>query len=81
MGLNGVVLGYPTSTKIFRWLTSCQRTPGIWGVTPIVSYNRLRYSKLADNILPHKLDDILVFDGGEGFNFYPFFKIVDGNQQ
>ena len=49
----------------------------IW---PIVSYDRLRYSKPVNNILPHKLDDILVFDGGEGFNFYPFAKIVGGNQ-
>ena len=81
MELNGVVSGYPTSTKIFRGLTSCQRTPWIWGVTPIVSCNRLGYSELEDNILPHKLDDILVFDGGESFNFYPFSKIVDVNQQ
>ena len=48
---------------------------------PIVSYDRLRYSKPTDNIPPHKLDDILVFDGGEGFSFYPFAKIVGGNQQ
>ena len=48
---------------------------------PIVSYDRLRYSESADNILPHKLDNIIVFDGGEGFNFYPFSKIVDCNQQ
>ena len=47
----------------------------------IVSYNRLRYSEPADNILPHKLVDILVFNGGEGFSFYPFAKIVGGNQQ
>ena len=48
---------------------------------PIVSYDRLRYSELTDNIPPHKLDDILIFDGGEGFSFYPFAKIVSGNQQ
>ena len=47
---------------------------------PIVSYDRLRYFKLADNTPPHKLDDILVFDGGEGFNFYPFTKIVGSNK-
>ena len=47
----------------------------------IISYDRLRYSKPANNILPHKLDDILVFDGGEGFNLYPFTKMVGGNQQ
>ena len=47
----------------------------------IVSYNRLRYSEPVDNILPYKLDDILVFDGNEGFSFYPFAKIVGGNQQ
>ena len=43
---------------------------------PIVSYDRLRYSESANNILPDKLDDILVFNRGEGFNFYPFAKIV-----
>ena len=47
----------------------------------IVIYDRLRYSEPIDNILPHKLDDILVFDGGEGFSFYPLAKIVGGNQQ
>ena len=48
---------------------------------PIVNYNRLRYFEPANNILPHKLDDILVFDGGEGFSFYPFDEIIGGNQQ
>ena len=48
---------------------------------PIFGYNQLRYSKPVDNILPHKLEDILVFDGGEGFSFYPFVEIVGGNQQ
>ena len=48
---------------------------------PIVNYNRLRYSESTENILLNKLDDILVFDGGEDFNFYPFSKIVGGNQQ
>ena len=48
---------------------------------PIVSYNRLRYFEQADNILPHKLDNVLVFDGGEGLNLYPFAKVVSGNQQ
>ena len=48
---------------------------------PIVSYNRLRYSRPVDNILPHELDDVLTFDKGEGFSFYPFAKIVGGNQQ
>ena len=47
----------------------------------IISYDRLRYSKPSDNIHPHKLGDVLVFDRGEGFNFYPFAKVVDGNQQ
>ena len=45
----------------------------------IVSYNRLRYYEPIDNILPRKLDDVLVFDGGEGLNFYPFAKVVGGN--
>ena len=47
---------------------------------PIVSLNQLRYSKLADNILLHELDDVLIFDGGEGLNLYPFAKVVGGNQ-
>ena len=48
---------------------------------PSVNYDRLRYSEPVDNILPHKLDDILFFDGGEGSSFYPFAKLVGGNQQ
>ena len=47
----------------------------------IISYDRLRYCEPVDNIFPHKLGDILVFDGGEGFSFYPFAKVVGGNQQ
>ena len=48
---------------------------------PIVSYNRLRYSEPANNILPYKLDDVPVFDGGEGLRLYSFHKVVGGNQQ
>ena len=47
----------------------------------IVSYNQLRYFEPADNILPHELDDVLVFDGGEGLSLYLFAKVVGGNQQ
>ena len=47
----------------------------------IISYDRLRYSEPADNILLHKLGDVFIFDGGEGFNFYPFAKVIGGNQQ
>ena len=47
---------------------------------PVVSYDRLRYSELTDNVPPHKLDDILIFYGGEGFRFYPFAKVAGGNQ-
>ena len=47
----------------------------------IISYDRLRYSELEYNILPHKLGDVLVFDGSEDFNFYPFAKVVGGNQR
>ena len=47
---------------------------------PIASYNRLGYSGPANDAPPHKLNDIFVLDGGEGFNFYPFTKIVGGNQ-
>ena len=45
------------------------------------SYNPMRYSEPTDNILPHELDDVLAFDGGEGLSLYPFSKIVGGNQQ
>ena len=44
-------------------------------------YDRLGYSESADDTSPHELDDILIFDGGEGFNFYPLTKIAGGNQQ
>ena len=43
---------------------------------PIVSYNQLGYFESIDDILPHKSDEILILDGGEGFSFYPFTKIV-----
>ena len=46
----------------------------------IISYDRLRYSELANNILPHKLGDVIFFDGSEGFNLFPFAKVVCGNQ-
>ena len=46
---------------------------------PIVSYNRIRYSEPADNILTDELDNVLVFDGGEGLSLYPFAKVVSGN--
>ena len=46
----------------------------------IISYDRLRYSKPVDDIFPHKLGDVLIFDGGEGFNFYLFAKVVGDNQ-
>ena len=45
----------------------------------IISYDRLRYSEPPDKILPHKLGDVLVFDGGKGFSFYPFSIVVGGN--
>ena len=47
----------------------------------IVNLDRLRYSKLADNIFPYKLDDVFILDRGKGFSFYPFAKIVGGDQQ
>ena len=47
----------------------------------IISYDRLRYSEPANDILPHKLGDVLVFGGGEGFSFYPFAKVVVDNHQ
>ena len=47
----------------------------------IISCDRLRYSEPAYNILPHKLGDVLVFDGSEAFGFYLFDKVVGRNQQ
>ena len=47
---------------------------------PIVSYNQLRYPELANNIFPQKLDNILIFDEGECFEFYSFVDIVGGDQ-
>ena len=45
----------------------------------VISYDRLRYFEPTDNILPHKLGDVLVFEGGKDFSFYPFAKVVRGN--
>ena len=47
---------------------------------PIVNYNQLRYFVPAYNIIPHKLDDVPIFDGGKGLSLYPFTKVVSGNQ-
>ena len=47
---------------------------------PIVNYNLLGYSELANYILPNKLNDFFFFDGGEGLSFYPFAEIFGGNQ-
>ena len=44
----------------------------------IINYDRLRNSKPADN---NKLGDVLVFDGGKGFHFYPSAKVVNDNQR
>ena len=45
----------------------------------IINHDRLRHFKPTDDILPYKLGDVLVFDGGKGFNVYPFAKVVGGN--
>ena len=47
----------------------------------IVNYNLLRYSESTNYILPHNLDIVFIFDGDEGFSFYPFTEIVGDNQQ
>ena len=47
----------------------------------IIIHDRLRYFEPTDDILPHKLGNVLVFDGGKGFRFYPFAKVESGNQQ
>ena len=57
---------------------SVYSTVKLW---PTIGHNLLRYFESADYILPHKLDNIFIFDGGESFRFYPFAKIVGGNKQ
>ena len=52
-----------------------------FSIKPIVSYNQPWYFELADNILPHELDDVIVFDVGKGLSLYQFAKVVSGNQQ
>ena len=47
---------------------------------PIVGYNRLGYSEPTHNVFPYKLNNLFIFDGCEGFGFYPFIEIVGGNQ-
>ena len=42
----------------------------------IFGYIRLGYSEPAHDVLLYKLNNL---DGGEGFSFYPFTKIIGGN--
>ena len=46
---------------------------------PIVSYNQLGYSEPAYDVLLYELNNLFIFDGCEGFIFYPFTEIVSGN--
>ena len=48
--------------------------PGI-KLCPIVSHYRRWYSEPANDVFPYKSNNVFVFDGGEGFNVYPFSKI------
>ena len=47
---------------------------------PIIGYNRLGYFEPTHNVLPYELNNIFIFDGCKGFDFYPFTEIVGGNR-
>ena len=47
----------------------------------VVSYDCLRDSKPANDVLPHKFGDILVLDVGICLCFYPFAEVVCGDEQ
>ena len=46
---------------------------------PIVGYNQLGYSEPTHYVLPYELNNLFIFDGCEGFCFYPFIEIIDGS--
>ena len=48
-------------------------------VAPPFSYNGLRDSKVADDVLPHELADVFVLDASICFTFYPFTEVICGD--
>ena len=55
----------------FQFATKILVYPAI-ELWPLVGYNRLGYSESTHNVLPYKLNNLFIFDGCEGFGFYPF---------
>ena len=47
----------------------------------VISYNGLRDSEAADDVLPHELGDVFVLDASVCFSFYPFTKVICGDEQ
>ena len=70
-------LGLSTGFFYLQFVVEIPVYPAI-KLWPIVGYNRLRYSEPAHDALPYELN-LFIFYGCEGFSFYPFTKIVDGN--
>ena len=40
---------------------------------------KLGYYEPTHDDVPYELNNYFIFDGYEGFSFYPFTEIVDGN--
>ena len=41
----------------------------------------MRDSEAADDVLPHELGDVFVLDASVCFSFYPFTKVICGDEQ
>ena len=73
VGIVGSSTGFLSSTHCKNF---CIPAIELW---PIVGYNRLGYSESTHNVLPYELNNFFIFDGCEGFDFYPFTEIVGRN--
>ena len=47
----------------------------------VISYNGLRDSKAANDVLPYEFGDIFVLDASICFCFYPFTEVICGDEQ
>ena len=47
----------------------------------VISYDYLRDSESTNDILPHKLGNVFVFDVSISFYLYPFAEVVGGHEQ
>ncbi|RVW68783.1 hypothetical protein CK203_060954 [Vitis vinifera] len=47
----------------------------------IFGYNGLGDSEVTDDVFPHELGDILVFDASVCFGFHPFTEVICGDEQ